>query len=140
MLHHVCYRNPFCSNKFPPGGRGGARRAASPGDRGTANLRTSTKILDLGGFDSSGILILRGGILRPIGNLPEVLSQRILVGRFLVGRLGVGWGYRCVCVCEKSVPPKKRDPWADRLSEHRARGRRAVSAGTRLAQDTLSYL
>ena len=25
----------------------------------------------------------------PIGNLPEVLSQRILAGRILVGRLGV---------------------------------------------------
>ena len=36
-------------------------------------------------------LILRCGILRPIGNFPESLSQGIgiLVGRFLVGRLGV---------------------------------------------------
>ena len=37
---------------------------------GTANLRT--KILDFGGFDSSRILILRGGIPRPIENPPEV--------------------------------------------------------------------
>ena len=35
------------------------------------------------------ILILRGGIIMPIGNLPECLSQHILAGRILVGRLGV---------------------------------------------------
>ena len=52
-----------------------------------ANLRT--KILDLGGFDSSRILISRGGIPRPTGNLPEGLGQAILVGIILVGRLGV---------------------------------------------------
>ena len=45
--------------------------------------------MDFRGFDSSVILILRGGILRPIGNLPESLSQAILVGIMLVGRLGV---------------------------------------------------
>ena len=44
----------------------------------TANLLT--KILDFRGFDANIILILRGGIPRPVGNLPEVLSQRILVG------------------------------------------------------------
>ena len=53
----------------------------------TVNLRA--KILDFRGFDSSNILILRGGILMSIGNLPEVLSQRILVWIILVGRLGV---------------------------------------------------
>ena len=53
----------------------------------TANLRT--KILDLRGFDSSIILILRCGILMSIGNFLEVLSQEILVGIILVGRLGV---------------------------------------------------
>ena len=53
----------------------------------TANLRT--KILDFREFDSSIILILRGGIPRPIGNFPESLSQAILVGIILVGRLGV---------------------------------------------------
>ena len=47
----------------------------------TANLRT--KILDFRGFDSSRILILRGGILMSIGSLPESLSQAILVGRFV---------------------------------------------------------
>ena len=44
-------------------------------------------ILDFGGFDSSRILISRGGIPRSIGNLLEVLSQAILVG--IIGRLGV---------------------------------------------------
>ena len=37
--------------------------------RSTANLRT--KILDFRGFDSSIILIVRGGIPRPVGNFPE---------------------------------------------------------------------
>ena len=53
----------------------------------TANLRT--KILDFRGFDSSIILILRGGILRSLGNFPETVSQQILVGIILAGRLGV---------------------------------------------------
>ena len=52
-----------------------------------ANLRT--KLLEFRGFDSSIILILRGGIPMPIGNVPESLSQAILVGIILVGRLGV---------------------------------------------------
>ena len=53
----------------------------------TANLRT--KILDFRGFDSSIDLCLRGGIPRPIGDFPKSLSQTILVGIMLVGRLGV---------------------------------------------------
>ena len=53
----------------------------------TANLRTT--ILDFRGFDSSGILILRGGIPRSIGNFPECSSQGILVGMITLGRLGV---------------------------------------------------
>ena len=57
-----------------------------PAGRSPANLRT--KILDFGGFDSSRILILRGGIPRPKGNCLESLSQGILVGIILVGRLG----------------------------------------------------
>ena len=52
----------------------------------TANLQT--KSLDFGGFDSSIIFIQRGGIPRPTGNFPECLSQRILAGIILVGRLG----------------------------------------------------
>ena len=53
----------------------------------TANLRTN--IMDFRGFDSSIILIIRGGILMSIGGFPESLSQAILVGIMLVGRLGV---------------------------------------------------
>ena len=34
-------------------------------------------ILDFGGFDSSTILSLRGGILGSVGNFPESLSQQI---------------------------------------------------------------
>ena len=48
-----------------------------------------TAIVDLRGFDSSIILIERGGILMYIGDFPESLSQAILVGILLVGRLGV---------------------------------------------------
>ena len=44
----------------------------------TPNLPTN--IVDFGGFDSSIILILRGGIPRPIGDFPESLSQAMLVG------------------------------------------------------------
>ena len=48
-----------------------------------------TKILDFRGFDSSIILIIRGGIPRPIGNFPESLTQAMLVGVMLVGILSV---------------------------------------------------
>ena len=57
----------------------------------TANLRT--EIMDFRGFDSSRILMLRGGIPRPIGDFPESVSQAILVGIILVGRLGVDSRY-----------------------------------------------
>ena len=53
----------------------------------TANLRI--KILGVKGFDSSIILDLRGGILMSKGNSLEVLSQAVLAGIILVGRLGV---------------------------------------------------
>ena len=53
----------------------------------TANLRT--KILDSTGFDSSIILIIRGGILMSIGDFPESVSRAILIGIMLVGRLAV---------------------------------------------------
>ena len=47
-----------------------------------------TEILDFRGFDPSRILLLRGGIPMPTGNLPESLSQRLLAGIILVERLG----------------------------------------------------
>ena len=53
----------------------------------TVNLPTN--IVGFRGFDSNIILIIRGGISRPIGNCPESLSQAMLVGIMLVGRLGV---------------------------------------------------
>ena len=64
------------------------RRALRELPRGPiASLRTN--ILDFRGLDSSTILILRGGISRPIGNFPENLSQAMLGGTMLVGRLGL---------------------------------------------------
>ena len=55
----------------------------------TVNLHT--QILDFRGFDSSCISTPRGGIVMSKGNFPEMLSQQILVGMILVGRLGVGF-------------------------------------------------
>ena len=56
----------------------------------TANLRTN--IMDFRGFDSSIILILRGGmiIIMSMGDSPQSFSQSILVGRILVGIILVG--------------------------------------------------
>ena len=62
----------------------------------TPNLPTN--IMDLRGFYSSIILSIRGGIPRPIGNFPESLSQAILVGIMLVGRLGVSMLFGLLCV------------------------------------------
>ena len=63
-----------------------AGRLAQP-DQSTADLLTN--IMDFRGFDSSVILILRGGIPRPIGDSPENLNQAMLVGVMLAGRLSV---------------------------------------------------
>ena len=80
-FYRIRYFKRYYFNSIPP---------TSPCLRSVmANLRTM--ILDFRGFDSSIILGLRGGILMPIGNLPEILSQRILVGIILVGRLCVSW-------------------------------------------------
>ena len=56
-------------------------------NNGSSTPNLPTNIMDFRGFDSSTILILKGGIL--IGDFPERLSQTILVGIMLVGRLGV---------------------------------------------------
>ena len=52
----------------------------------TPNLPNN--IVDFRGFDSSTILVLRGGIPRPIGDSPESLSQAILVGCNISRRIG----------------------------------------------------
>ena len=52
-------------------------------------MRYRYNIMDFKGFDSSNILILRGGILTYIGDFQQDLSQAILVGMMLVGRLDV---------------------------------------------------
>ena len=52
-----------------------------------------TKSLDFRGFDSSRLLILTGGNYHNksnlIGSLPESLTQGLLVGKLLIGGLGV---------------------------------------------------
>ena len=97
----------------------------------TANL--CTKIPGFRGFDSSRILILRGGILMSIGNFSESLSQQIFVGIILVGRLGVAalvavqrsrsrWHLR-------NQGGGSRDPWKfseSLCSGSRGRGRRCM--------------
>ena len=65
-----------------------------------------TNIVNFRGFDSSIISFLRGGILRPIGNFPEILSQAMLAGIMLVGRLGVrrrycAWRQNISCLCHE---------------------------------------
>ena len=47
--------------------------------------------MDFRRFDSSIILILRGGIPKPIGDFPENLSPAILAGIMLVGRSGLSY-------------------------------------------------
>ena len=48
-----------------------------------------TNVVGFRGFDLSIILILRGGILMPVGDFPENLSRAMLVGTMSVGGLGV---------------------------------------------------
>ena len=57
--------------------------------------------MDFRRFDSSIIFIIMGGILMSIGDFPEGLSQAILVGIMLVGRLGV---LRTGCCPALSLP------------------------------------
>ena len=55
------------------------------------------KSLHFRGFDSSRLLILRGGILMSVESyrgLPESLTQGLLIGKLLVGGLGVPRGWR----------------------------------------------
>ena len=55
----------------------------------TTTANPPTNIVGFRGLDSSIILIIRGGILTSIGDFPESLSQAMLVGTMLVGRLGM---------------------------------------------------
>ena len=70
--------------------------------RAAANLRT--KLLDFRGSDSSIILVLRGGFPSPIGKLLVSLSQAILVGIILVGRLDVP---HRACLCCRQMSPAR---------------------------------
>ena len=96
-----------CWRSTPRTGPPGQPRLAS------SNLAADlpTNLLDFGGFDLSIILILRGGILRSIGSFPEVLSQQILVGILLVGRLGEGGLTPPRHPSTRSAPPGVGEPW-----------------------------
>ena len=86
QIHYLCCGpislDPICPQPNPDG-----VQPMNVLDVSTANLHT--KILDFREFDSSRVLNLRGGILMPIGNSPDILSQAILVGMILAERLGV---------------------------------------------------
>ena len=69
---------------FPSSSTGTSRRDDS---RVVITANLCTEILDSRGFDSSRILIVRGGILMSIGDAPGILSKRIpAVGMILAGR------------------------------------------------------
>ena len=71
----------------------------APGGSATAN--PPTNIVGFRGLDSSTILIQRGGIIRPIGDFSESLSQVMLVGTMSLGGLGVCvyvYVYMSICV------------------------------------------
>ena len=66
----------------------------------TPNLPSN--IVDFRGFDSSTILLLRGGILRPMGDFPESLSQAMLVGCNVsreIGRRGILYIHIYMYIC-----------------------------------------
>ena len=78
---------------YPP--RGTPWREGRVQGLGISTPNLPTNIVGFKGFDSSTILILRGGIPRFIGDFPESLTQAMLVGAMLVGGLGVpGLGLR----------------------------------------------
>ena len=60
--------------------------------RATPNLPTN--IVNFRGFDSSMILNLRGEIPRPTGDLPESLSQAMLVGCNVSREIGRRRGFQ----------------------------------------------
>ena len=73
----------------------------SNNDRGTANLRTN--IMNFRGFDSSQILISKGGILMSIWDFPERLSQAILVGIMSAGRSGAMGPLQIICIFDRGT-------------------------------------
>ena len=86
----ICLSYSYCLYRFSfyLYGRGSEGEIRTPQEQArTPNL--PTKSLDFRGFDSSRLLIQRGGIPRSIGNFPESSSQAMLVGTMSVGRLGV---------------------------------------------------
>ena len=88
---HLCSSpDSTLTNNQPRGGvrpsSSWTRRRSSAARNGAATANLHTKILDFRGYDSSRILLQRGGILMSIGNFLESLSPRILVGIILVIR------------------------------------------------------
>ena len=95
------------------GGRGGAGRRG-PGHfwlSGPLRANLRTKILDLGGFDASRTVTVRGGTPRPTGNSPESLCQGILAGTILV--LYGDWAYGGTKDCNTRDPHTRGGVFAD---------------------------
>ena len=95
-----------------------------------ANLRT--KILDFRGVDSSIFLNLRGPILMSIGSFPESLSQAILAGIILVGRLGVTLS--CHVARRSHRRERKRKGKGRGLAKQEGRENEMVEKGERKSQ------
>ena len=97
----------------------GAKRCGT-GETALQIRPISVLIFWISGFDFSIILILRGGILISIGISPDILSQAILVGIILVGRLGVVGPKR---MAQQGVAPKMRPIHKPRAWDFRALSR-----------------
>ena len=86
----------------------------------TVSLRTKT--LDFRGLDSIIILMLRGGILMSKGNVLESLSQLILVGIILVGRLAV-----IISFCPRLWPEARLRPEVSNLGGRQSSSQNSAS-------------
>ena len=80
----------------------------------TINFPTNT--MDFRGLDSGVISSTRGGTPGPTGNWPQSLSQAILVGVMLVGKLsalGVHFVFFRERACLVTYEPGCAHPWGD---------------------------
>ena len=100
LFHQIRDFKQYYFNSMPPTSHKSDPDHQSMGFcKGASNVRGyygqspySTKILDFRGFAASIILILRGETLTSMAISPESLSQQILLGTILAGRLGVPAG------------------------------------------------
>ena len=80
------------------------------------------------GFDSSIVLVSRGGIPRSTGSFPETKTQRFLVSGFSVLRIEAASGCFCYGICYAAL---------DRVDKHALDNSKAIEH-TSLSKPTLS--